>query len=131
MSHVAVMGHGAWRTLCVNADLDMRREIQSVLVSEHLLALKSIFSANGPNLSVYLYITACPAGEYHSRYDTTTCQQCPANTDVTEVAAAVCQCLPGYFRNTESHTHPDALQYVEPANEKPGNKCTSKFNHLC
>ena len=110
----------------------MKIELQSVLVSKQLLALKiiTVFSANGPNLPVYLYITACPAGQYHSRYDTPTCQQCPANTDVTEVATAVCQCLPGYFRNTESHTHPDALQYVQPANEKPSNKCTSKFDHI-
>ena len=74
-----------------------------------------------------LFWAACEAGEYRSSGDTT-CQPCPDNTVVTERAAAVCQCLTGYFRNNESRvTAQGAQPYLSPADEQPSDPCTSKF----
>ena len=51
------------------------------------------------------------------------CKACPENTDLDTVAASECQCLTGYFRNTEGLTD------VCPADQTfEGSmiKCTSK-----
>ena len=69
---------------------------------------------------------ACPAGQFRSE-ENAECQDCPANTVSPRGAAAVCPCSDGYFRNTETHTHPDALKFVEEATETASNDCTSKF----
>ena len=74
---------------------------------------------------ICLVLKACEAGEYLSEEDRV-CQKCPANTIGAQRAACVCPCVDGYFRNTESLTHPDALQYVGDSNEKPGDMCTSE-----
>ena len=71
----------------------------------------------------YLLITECPAGQYRSR-DDTTCQQCPANTVMTVVAAPECECLPGYFRNNENRVPPQPL--LTPPNEQASSGCTSE-----
>ena len=49
-----------------------------------------------------IFHTACRAGYYRSDSDPQTmCKRCPANTVMDVVAAPMCQCLTGYFRNTE------------------------------
>ncbi|CAI8024311.1 Ephrin type-A receptor 1, partial [Geodia barretti] len=70
-----------------------------------------------------IVLKACEAGEYRSEEDTV-CQKCPSNTIGTRRAACACPCLDGYFRNTETLTRPEALQYVGNSSEKPGNMCT-------
>ena len=114
---MAVMGHGALKLLCVSADLGMRTGKCSALVSCH---------PHSNEIGCLLFCTACEAGEYRSSGDTT-CQSCSDNTVVTEEAAAVCQCLPRYFRNDENRvTAQGAQRFLTPANEQPSDQCTSK-----
>ena len=53
------------------------------------------------------------------------------------MAAAQCECLDGYFRNTESRESTDGAQaFVSVANEQPSIGCTrKKFSsenmHMC
>ena len=53
------------------------------------------------------------------------CQSCPANTKTDQVAAALCECLDGYFRNNvrEDNTCPSLLR---PSNEQVCAGCTRK-----
>ena len=68
---------------------------------------------------------ACPAGTYRSSDDSPTgvCKQCPANTRVDVVAAPMCECLTGFFRNTEGTN--DACPAGQ-SGESVMNGCTSK-----
>lgn len=44
-------------------------------------------------------LSACPAGMYRSCSDPAdSCPPCPANTDHSGVAVAICPCITGYFR---------------------------------
>ena len=121
-SHVAVMEHGALKILCVSVDLGMRKDRYSALVSFH----PHSHVANWFKFGCLLFWAACEAGEYRSRPNTT-CQSCPNNTVVTEEAAAVCQCLTGYYRNDENRvTAQRAQRFLSQHDEQPSDQCTSK-----
>ena len=117
-SHVAVMEHGALKILYVSVDLGIRKDRCSALVCFHPYS----HVTNWFKFGCLLFWAACEAGEYRSMGDTT-CQSCPDNTVVTEEAAAVCQCLTGYYRVTEQ----GAQRFLTPTNEQPSDPCTSKF----
>ena len=122
---MAVMEHGALKILCVSVDLGMRKDRCYVLVSFYSHSDETFF-----NLDVCYFYAACQAGEYRSSGDTT-CQQCPDNTVVTERAAAVCQCLTGYYRNDENHvTAQGAQPYLSQPDEQPSDPCTSKLKQI-
>ena len=72
--------------------------------------------------------TACPEEFYRSRDDPSTeCKPCPANTKMDVVAAPMCECLTGYFRNTEGV---DDACPVQQNHEDVSTSCTSKHtNH--
>ena len=79
-------------------------------------------------MCVFIFPSACPAGEYRSVNDTT-CQQCPGNTVMDQEAAAQCECLDGYFRNDENRvTDSRAQALLSPANEQLSTACTREFN---
>ena len=123
---MAVMEHGALKILCVSVDLGMRTGRCSALVSCH----PHSHVANWFKFGCLLFWAACEAGEYRSSGDTT-CQSCPDNTVVTEEAAAVCQCLPRYFRNDDSRvTAQGAQRYLSQPDEQPSDPCTSKLKRI-
>ena len=91
-----------------------------LIPSYPIVSLRDIFTSitrsiktTADNVHTYIqtpyfvsYVTAyissillvCPAGQYRSDNDVT-CQQCPGNTKTEQVAAPLCECLDGYFRN--------------------------------
>jgi hypothetical protein len=70
------------------------------------------------------YCKPCSEGTYRSAADPpTVCKPCPANTRTDVVAAPLCECLTGFFRNAEG------LNDACPAPQRSENvmtKCTSK-----
>ena len=79
-------------------------------------------------------LLVCPAGQYRSDNDVT-CQQCPGNTKTEQVAAPLCECLDGYFRNDEQRGTniplPDWITTLIDPNEQPRDRCTRKSHTIC
>ena len=77
----------------------------------------------------YIYShAACLKGFYRSRDDPpTVCKPCPANTKMDVVAAPMCECLTGYFRNNEGLG--DACP-AQQSHEHVVTKCTSKQMYI-